>query len=382
MRCVAHVIAPVATVLAFAGLSAFGVRQYEWNVSGLLHMDVAFGEAHSVPPGIVLYEDGGYDGMLYYQVARELPALLHGKELYLDSPYRFQRIVLPLLAFGLALGQEERIPFSMVLLNVAAAGGTLAVLLSVTKKVSAHVFAGVLNPAMFVGTLYTLTEPLSTFFLALFLARWLSNGRKIDAPCIASLALSLLARETTVFVLLFLGAWYAWRREWKQAVPLAIPVALFAVWQAILTFSTGSVPIETGGNMIGVPFSGPLMLLRWAAQETGMKLAYRLSSVALLVFLAGVCVALFAHAGRAWRERDPLWLFLLGLTVAMLCLHSHIWGAITSIGRVVAPLYPIYALYAADQNTRLLRALSIFLIALSIVAAVGIAAVRHPYVLS
>jgi hypothetical protein len=268
------------------------------------------------------------------------------------------------------------------LLNVAAAGGTLAALLSITKKISVHAFAGVLNPAMLVGTLYGLTEPLSVFFLALFFARWFSNGRKIDASCIASLTLSLLARETTVFVLLLLGMWYAWRREWRRLIPLAAPIALFVAWQVVLTLFAGSVPIETGGNMIGAPLSGPLMLIRWVAEDGGMKLAYRLSSVALLVFVIGVCGMLSMDVARAWKGRDPLWLFLLGLTAVMLCMHSHIWGAITSIGRVVAPLYPVYALYAAAHDTRPMRVLSTLLIVLSIVAAIGIAAVRHPYVLS
>ena len=89
---------------------------------------------------------------------------------------------------------------------------------------------------------------------------------------------------------------------------------------------------------------------------------------------------------REWlrlRLRIDVYAFLLsGLCATMLCMDAHMWGAITSIGRVVTPVYPIYAVYAAHRDTKVLRGLSWLLIAISLVAAVGIASVPHPFSLS
>jgi hypothetical protein len=73
---------------------------------------------------------------------------------------------------------------------------------------------------------------------------------------------------------------------------------------------------------------------------------------------------------------------LAGLCAVMLSMHPHMWGALTSIGRVVTPFYPAYVLFAGSRDTRFLRLLSGCLILFSIVAAIGIAAIRHPYVVS
>ena len=371
-----------AAAIFLAALVAFGVRQYGGNVSALLHVDAAYGTAHSVPPGVVLYQDGGYDGMSYYQVARDLASLSRGEAVPFETPYRFQRILLPLCAFVLALGREEWFPAAMLAINAVSILGTFAVLMVAMKKPSVHAVAGFLNPAALVGLLYMLTEPLSMFFATAFLARWLARGKRVDAAAVALLALSLFARETTVFLIGLLFLWHAWRRDAKGCAALLVPVALFAAWQGILSWLAGSYPSAVGGNMVGIPFAGPAMAVAWALGASGPELAYRLSSLALLAFVACVAGALASDAKKSLRDREPLWFLLAGLTAVMFLMHPHIWGAITSIGRVVTPLYPAYALYAASRDTKFLRLLSLFLAILSLVAAVGIAAARHPFIVS
>lgn len=364
------------------GLTAFGVRQYDWNVSALLHMDVVFGETHAVPPGVVLYKDGGYDGMLYYEVARDLPKLLAGESVSLDSPYRFQRILLPLLVYGFALGNVGWFPIVTLLLNLAAILGTFAIVLHMTKGPSVHAFAAVFNPAMFVGLLYSLTEPLSMFFMMLFFVRWQAKGRTIDWFCVIVLLLSLLARETTVFLIGLLGLWHLWKRDWSSVLLLGLTLALFAGWQYALVLRLGSLPFRTGGNIIVWPLIGPLAVVRWAFEDTGMKLAYRLSSLPLLAFVLGTSAVVAFDWKTKGKRQDVLGFVLAGLCAVMLSMDPHMWGALTSIGRVVTPFYPAYALFAVSRDSRILRILSWFLIAFSVVAAVGIAYVRHPYVVS
>lgn len=368
-----------ATLLA---LTAFGVRQYEWNVSALLHMDVVFGESHDVVPGVVLYKDGGYDGMLYYEVARDLPKLLSGEPVSLDSPYRFQRILLPLLVYGASFGRAEWFPLVTLVLNMAAILGTLAIAMRMTKGPNVHAFAAVFNPAMLVGLLYGLTEPLSMLFMMIFFARWQSRGRTVDWFCVLALFLSLLARETTVFLIGLLGLWHLWKRDWKSVAMLGLTVVLFAGWQYALVLRLGSLPFRTGGNIIVWPFQGPLAVVRWAFTDAGMKLVYRLSSLPLLAFVLATCGVVAVEWKKKGRSQDALGFILTGLCAVMLCMDPHMWGALTSIGRVVTPFYPAYCLFAASRDSRVLRALSWFLVVFSVVAAVGIAYVRHPYVVS
>lgn len=357
----------------------FGVQRYDHNVSALLHMDSAFGRMYMVPEDVVLYEDGGYDGMLYYQVAREVPAFFSGQPILLDSPYRFQRILLPLLVNAVALGDDDSFPAAFVFLNVSAALLALALMIRLVGA-STYALAAVANPAVFVGVLYTLTEPLSLLFVVVFLSLWERAGRKVTPWGVLALVLSLLARETTLFLVVPLTLWYAYRREWLSVAMLAVPLIVFASWQMVLTSLAGSVPIATGGNMIGAPLAGPAMAIVWAFDEVGLQQLYRLSSLALLAFVAGTCVALWNDRRNA--RHDPAWALLAALVAVMLCMHPHIWGVITSVGRVVTPLYPVYALFAASRDTRFLRWLSVFLIVLSVVAAVGIAAVPHPFIVS
>lgn len=378
-----HPLAVVGcTLVALLGLVFLGTRHYGGNVSGLLHMDVTFGEAHRVPPGIVLYEDGGYDGMLYYEVARELPVLVFGGKAGLDSPYRFQRIVLPALTYVVTLGNAALFPWALLLLNLCAALGSLALTLRLARGKTLHALTVVGNPAILVGILYTLTEPLSILFMLLFLRQWERKNYALDAFSLLALLLSLLARETTVFLIGLLLLWSLWGKKWKEAALLLVPVALFIGWQWFLRMRLGAIGFQANDNIVGYPFEGPLTVLRWAWEQRGLHQFYRFSSLALLSFLLPLCGVLAAQWARE-KSRIDLYAFLLsGLAFTMLCMDPHMWGVITSIGRVVTPVYPVYAVYAARRDTPVLRVLSVLLIGVSVVAAVGIASVPHPYRLS
>ncbi len=368
-----------AAALGLMALVLLGVSHYGGNVSGLLHMDVPFGETHQVPPGVVLYQDAAYDGMLYYQIMRDLPALFSGGEPSLDSPYRFQRILLPLVTYAVTFGHEAWFSFAMLVINLLVSLASLALMLRMTKGKTLHALTVVVNPAILVGILYMLTEPLSLFLIVLFFWYWERNQRQLNVATLLCLLLSLLARETTVFLIGLLFVWELWHKHWKQALLLVVPMILFTLWQWFLTMRLGGVPFQANSNVVSFPLHGPLQLLQWLTE--GLT-TYRLSGFALLVFVLAGCGVLSAE----WMEKRlkiGLFAFLLtGLLVTMLSMHSHMWGAITSIGRVVTPVYPVFALYAAERDGKWQRFLSILLMIISIVAAIGIASVPHPYEIS
>lgn len=367
------------TITSLAFIVFLGIRHYDYNVSALFHMDTAFGERNRVPQGLVLYEDAGYDGMLYYQVARDIPSLFTGGVTSLDSPYRFQRILLPLLVFKVTLGQERFFPYAFLIINLFASLATLVLMIAITKKTNIHTLTVIFNPAILVGILYSLTEPLSTFFIVLFLYFWEKNNRKVHAWGLIALLLSLLARETTIFLVGLLFLWYLWKKQWKQAALLVLPIILFILWQYFLVLRLGSVPFQANSNVVSTPLTGPITLLLWITQ--GLT-SYRLSSVGLLLFVLPLSFVL----GKEWTQKKmaiDVYAFLLtGLILTMFSMDAHMWGAITSIGRVVTPIYPVYALFVSARDTWLTRAISTILIGVSIVAIIGIASARHPFILS
>jgi hypothetical protein len=367
------------TALALVFIVFLGVRHYGGNVSTLLHMDTDFGARHHVPSGLVLYQDGGYDGMLYFQVARDLPALFLGGHPSLNSPYRFQRILLPLLGYAVTLGHAQAFPMAFLIINLVAALGALGLMLSLTKKISVHTFTITFNPAILVGILFSLTEPVSLFFIVLFFWLRRRNGDVISVACIIALLLSLFARETTVFLIGLLFLWSLWQKRWKESILVLIPMALFVLWQYFLVIRLGAVAFQANGNIVVPPLVGPVSVLLWLTQ--GIT-TYRLSSVALMAFLFPLCGVLALEWRKKRTQVNILCFLMTGLAITMLCMHEHMWGVITSIGRVVTPFYPVYTLYAAERDTKSLRVLSLLLIALSVIAAIGIALVRHPFVIS
>ncbi len=358
---------------SLVAVSLFGIRQYQWNVSGLLHMDDVFGATNHVPHGLVLYKDGGYDGMSYYQVTRDLPALFSGENLSNDSPYRFQRILLPLFTYALSFGHENQFPLVMLLINIVSAVASLALVLMYTKRLSIHAFAIVFNPAVLVGILYSLTEPLSLFFTVAFYFAWEKNNRRLGFLAVTMLTLALFARETTIFLIVLLVLWNLWKRQWKDLLFLSIPVVILLLWQYSLAHRLGSVPFQTSSGFIVFPFTGAWSLVVRLSEHIN---SYLISGLAVLLFAS----ALLVNLSREWIQKrtaiDALCFLLTGLTLTLFSMHDHMWGAITSIGRVVTPLYPTYVLYAAERNTWIEKSLSWFLVSFSIAAA------AHPYVIS
>lgn len=363
-------------------LVLLGVRSYDWNVSALLHMDQQFADSQAVGSGVILYTDGGYDGMAYYQIARDIPAFFFGGDITFDSPYRFQRMLFPLLGFLLAGGNEQLFPLAFLVINLLMVVGACTLTVLITRRADVHALTVALNPAALVGILFTLTEPVSMFFLVLFLFLFERAGRQVTAPSILALTLSLFARETTIFFIALLLLWSILQRKWRDAVLLLAPVIFLLFWQHILEIRLGSVGFQANGNIIDPPFVGAWHVVNWAITQSGIERFYRLSSVAFLAFLLPLLFVQVRQWVSARLRVDQRTFLASGLVGVLFLMDSHMWGVITSIGRVVTPFYPVYALYASEKRGRTLTVLSWLLILVSVVSAVGIASQSHPYTLS
>jgi len=200
----------------------------------------------------------GYDGQFVYYIARDP---LEGWR-YCDVPaYRYQRILYPLLARALALGQERFLPYSLILLNLAAlALGTWLTETILERYGMSRWYA--LTYGLYAGQLMAarllLAEPLAhalcqAGILAAERDRWRWTG--------LFFALAALTKET---VLVFAAGYLLYlllQRRWRRLAELSVSVGLpFLIWQAVLWAWLGQPGLGSGGaGATGweiVPFRG------------------------------------------------------------------------------------------------------------------------------
>src|SRR6266545_227553 len=107
-------LAATATVTVAALWQWFVVeRKHAGDWSALFHT----GASTALPPGVDAYRfagDPGYDGQYYHLIAHD-PLLLAGTQKYVDNPrLRWRRILVPGLAFLLALGNAQYVDTAYV----------------------------------------------------------------------------------------------------------------------------------------------------------------------------------------------------------------------------------------------------------------------------
>ncbi len=377
--------AVVACVLALA------LAPYRGNVTALFHMDRSLASLDTLPPRFVVLDGPGYDGMQYYQIARNIPAMLapsRWTELTANEPpglYAYQRFLLPLTAFVLAGGQGGLLPYSFLLINLAALILVFAVVLRTTGK-PLYAFALALCPAAMVALHFSLAEPLTLLLLTLFLRRYTKQER-LSWIDIVLLSLIVLSREVNI---LFIGGTLLYslgRRRWRDALLLCIPIAVFLALQTWILLIFGQMPFFLSAAKRDVPFVAPVRLL-----IGGRYNQYTLSAIALLLLFVVPTVCLVIR--DVWRERSNvdcrishvslpfLHVMLLGFLFVMLAMPDFIWGSITSIGRVITPVYPLFTTYALLHDRPIDRLLAGVVLLLGLATALGLALSLHPYTLT
>ena len=165
----------------------------------------------------------GYDGQFAYQIARD-PL---GASRFLDVPaYRYQRILYPLVAWALALGQGALVPWALIAVNwLALVAGTWLTEEIVTGRGVSRWYA--LSYGLFAGLMMAvrldLTEPLA---YALAQAAVLSYERGKLRGAAALLALAALAKETTLLVSAGFFLSFALSRRWRDLIEWGLIVGV------------------------------------------------------------------------------------------------------------------------------------------------------------
>lgn len=243
----------------------------------------------------------GYDGQQYAALATDPLLLKFDTTRALDSPpYRATRILVPLLAWGLALGKPAP---AIITYQLLCWGLGLAAVLLVARWLAADgrspwwaiplVCSAGLAAAMIRST------PDAAALCLMLAALWLhARGRYPLAVAVAAAA--VLARETSYLAVLAIAIDELRRRRVMRAAAFTlVPLVPFVAWKLYLRSVLG-VSIAIGGPSFTTPFG-------WAPEK-----------------LAEV----FANSGIAWQELFGL-LAIAATTLAFIMVASRpsAWAA-------------------------------------------------------
>ncbi len=289
-----------------------------------------YAEPGEVPPSLHVEPGDGFDGQFVWRLAAAPNHL--GVEPYLgvhlDSALRTQRIGLPVLAWGLAGGQVEWVPWALIAVNVAAVGllGWFGALFARDAKRSP--WLGLLLTCV-PGFAFVISRDLNELLAAaLLVAGMYAVQRRRWWWAAAAWSAGVLTREQLLLAVAGYGLWRVTqivRRTSSPGTPDAPWVAAalsFVAWQATVWFSTGVVPLRSD---TGVNLSAPLLgighgVLHWYGNLGAKAAALTLMELVLLVALVATALATPARRECGWQR----WILVV-LSAFALVLSSFVW---------------------------------------------------------
>lgn len=234
------------------------LARYDWDPLSFAIVGTKF------DPGL---PDGtqGYDGQFAYQIARD-PL---GASPYLDVPaYRYQRMLYPLLAWCLSLGNERLLPWALILINLIALPAGTALIEAILAGQGVNRWYA-LTYGFFIGLLMPvrldLTEPLAFLLVQ---AGVLAFSRQRLWPSAIWFTLAALTRETTLLFVGGYGLFLLATRRWRTALGwVGAAVGPFLAWQGLLYLWLGSWGVGSGGEFATpfeiIPFRGWWIMARF-----------------------------------------------------------------------------------------------------------------------
>jgi hypothetical protein len=371
-----------ALLIVLTGLVTLTLAPYQGNLSALFHIDRSIADSYAMPPGTVVLSMPGYDGMEYFQMARNMPTILSPADWgSIDDlppgPYAHQRFLLPFLAFGLSLGNDTALPYAFLLINVLSIIGTAVVMTTIARGKKFYPLCIALCPAAMVGLHFMLAEPLNLFLITLFLWRY-SREEKVDPINTLLLTLAVLTREVNILFVLGTLAYTVVRGRWRDVKAFVLPVGAFIALHALIYAIFNQIPFLWSAEKNALPLVAIWELL---SGQKGYSV-YTLSSIALFL---GFVLPAFVRTGMDIVSRKRIEfvpLMLMAFLTLMLLMPDHIWGSITSIGRVITPVYPLFFAYAAQRDGWIDRTLAVSIGMIGLAAGIGLALIPHPFTLA
>ncbi len=293
-----------------------------------------------VPPdldaGTYRFEGAGYDGQFYRYLAHD-PGLQRGYFRYVDAPQlRFRRVLVPLAAWALALGQRAWIDPAYIAVEMLFVG--LGVywcsrLLARRGRSPLWGLVFVVVPATLASFDRMLVDgPLAALFAGFLL--YCEEQRWTRVWVLAMLA--ALTRDTGLLLAAALVTDRLWRRDWRRAAWFSLSAGPAVAWYAYLA---AHLPRDGPVTILAIPAWGLLRRLFWLRPYPDLRVQLLLRVTDVLAVL-GLAVSIILAArwirNRGWGPVTLCAGFFACLAL-VLGAPSHMTEAF-GFGRPVSPL--------------------------------------------
>lgn len=253
-------------------------------------------------PIIVKADSDGFDGQFYYRMALSPFELKRANGIQIDDPpYRTQRILYPLLAWGVAFGQAAFVPASLFLVNLFGIGAIAFLAVRLTARLCLPTLtplALVLWPGLIVSLTHDTTEIVAAALLLAALDAYFSERLFAYA---ALGALAALTREISGLFLAGVACFegvravrlLSWTDGWRRTIIVGLALIPFVIWREALLDYWGQSPLAAAVKSdVTWPFLGIVEKLRGTLLGTGHygnNLALRGFELGSLGLLAAFC---------------------------------------------------------------------------------------------
>lgn len=291
------------------------------------------------------YNERPYDGQFVYYIA-QTPAPREVAE-RLDVPaYRYQRILLPLLAHGVCLGQAACLPWAIFAWDALAQLLAVALLGALLQQQGHSPWWAALAYGLWPGLtgafLAGLPEPLAYGWVVV--ALWAAQRRR---PGLTALAytLGVLAKEVVLVFVIAHALWLWVQRRRREAAWLGLPLLVFVLWQGLLWHWFGHIGLGSGGAGATpwewIPFAG---LLKVGLANGRLLLLY-------LVLFIPVWVPALLALQWSWQPPHTLASFLYLLNaLPIIFLPYSTFREPAGVLRVASGLQLAFLLYALQHR--------------------------------
>ncbi len=303
-----------------------------------------------------LYDPGlpngrpGYDGQFAYQIARD-PVQGWTKT---DVPaYRYQRILYPLAARVLALGNVDLVPWTLIVVNVVA----LTAGVWLTEEILQHFQISrwyALIYGLSAGTLMSvrldLTEPLAYALAQAGVLLALKDRWRWAA---AVLALAALTKEMTLAAAAGICVVYLFRRQWPRLLIFSTIVLLpFAVWQIVLWQWFGQLGLGSGGAL-ATPFEIVPLRGLWSLAFLDLRVFLLFAAIMIPLAVIPALVSLWVAARQVWRRviDIPTAILLLNALLVLITPQSTFREPL-AMTRYIVGLMAAVLTYAASRRSQ------------------------------
>jgi hypothetical protein len=315
---------------------------HHYNVLTYAHIGTKF-SLHN-PNG-----SGGYDGQFYYQLARDP---LHAY-LFMDNPpYRYQRVIYPLVVRLLSLGQTTLIPYMLLLVNFVSIVLSVEIAARLLKR---HGMSPWFSLALgfYFGQasafIFDLTEP---FTYALVCVGLLLIEEEYRTAAAIAMGLAVLSRETAILFPLGYAVFYLLHKCWKDLARFIILALLsLPIWYVILWMIFGKTGLTYAPPFEQIPFLG-----LFAFFFTRQWLIWGLLGLLIVPTIGGWIFVVSEILHRHWDKVHLLLNWILNLALVTFMSRTS-YAEFVSAGRISIGLVLATLLYGWEtQNRRLLWA--------------------------